>query len=281
MSMKGFWPAVSGSVAQAQRLDTIANNLANSDTNGFKRDDVTFRTVLSSAATRAMKEDIPHKPFTDKDFHRLDGTDIAYVAVDGTHTNHTQGRAKVTGGPLDVALEGKGFLEVLAPQGVRLTRQGSLRMNQEGTLVTTEGFPVLRPGQRQDANADGVAPQEDFAARIIKLNTAAGAKVSVTTEGRIYQGREEVGQMSVMEFVDSNLLQKEGSSLFRNDEPANISKDPMTTMVRQGVLETSNVNSVSEMTEMLKATRLFEANEKIIRNYGELEGRAVNELGKL
>ncbi|RZA08623.1 MAG: flagellar hook-basal body protein [Proteobacteria bacterium] len=279
---KGFWPAVSGSVAQNERLNIIANNLANADTNGFKRDQVTFHTVLSSATSAAMKEGIPHKAFTDKDFYKLDGRDQAYVEVEGNFTDHTQGKARVTGNPLDVSLEGKGFLEVLAPEGVRLSRQGTMRMNHEGTLVTNEGFPVLGPATKAGA-APGIEgePRSDLMARTIKLDPGASTKVSITTDGKIFQGGQEIGELSVVEVVDQNLLYKEGSSLFRNDDPANVSQDPRSTTVRQGIIETSNVNSISEMTEMLKATRLFEANEKIVKTYGDLESRAVNDLGKL
>lgn len=274
---KGLWPAISGSIAQSERLDVIANNIANSDTNGFKKDQVAFRSVMSSAVTAAMKEGIPTKPYTEKDFHKIDGSDTTYVAVDGTFTDFSQGRAKVTGAPLDVALEGRGFLEVLSPQGVRYTRQGSLRMNQEGNLVTMEGFPVLSPGEQEAAGGQPVA-REELLARAIRLNPAGA--VTITTDGRIFQGNQQVSQLSVREFVDPKLLSKEGSSLFRNETPANISQEG-TTMVRQGMLETSNVNAIAEMTELLKATRLFEANEKVVRSYGDLEARVVNDLGKL
>jgi flagellar basal-body rod protein FlgG len=277
---KGLWPAISGSIAQSERLDTIANNLANADTNGFKKDQVEFRSVMSSAVSAAMKEGVPVKPYTEKDFHRLDGADKAYVAVDGSYTDFSQGRAKVTASPLDVALEGKGFLEVLSPQGVRYTRQGSLRMNQDGALVTMDGFPVLSPGGQEAEGGKPVA-REELLARAITLNPSAGSKVTITSDGRIYQGKQQVSQLSVVEFVDNNLLSKEGSSLFKNETPANVSTSPVTTRVEQGMLETSNVNAVAEMTDMLKATRLFEANEKVVRTYGDLEGRVVNDLGKL
>jgi flagellar basal-body rod protein FlgF len=274
---KGLWPAISGSIAQSERLDVIANNIANSDTNGFKKDQVAFRSVMSSAVTAAMKEGIPTKPYTEKDFHKLDGSDTAYVALDGTFTDFSQGRAKVTGSPLDVALEGRGFLEVLSPQGVRYTRQGSLRMNQEGGLVTMEGFPVLSPGGQEAEGGQPVA-REELLARAIRLNPAGA--VTITTDGKIFQGNQQIAELSVREFVDPKLLSKEGSALFKNETPANISAES-TTMVRQGMLETSNVNAIAEMTELLKASRLFEANEKIVRTYGDLEARAVNDLGKL
>ncbi len=273
---KGLWPAVSGSIAQSERLDIAANNLANSDTTGFKRDQVVFQEVMSSAVSAAQKEEIPHKLYTEKDFHRLDGKDKSFVIVDGSYTDYSQGRAKVTGAPLDVALEGKGFLEVLAPQGSRFTRQGSLKLSTDGTLVTTDGYPVLAKG-----DAAATATRAELAARAIHLDPQKAGAVSITTDGKIYQGKDLVGEFSIQEFVDARMLSKEGNSLFNNKVPANIVQDGTRTTVHQGMLETSNVNAVSEMTELLKATRLFEANEKLVKNYGDLEARAVNDIGKL
>lgn len=280
---KGLWPALSGSIAQSERLDAVANNLANADTLGFKRDQVAFKSVMASATAAAHKEEIPRKAYTEKDFHRLDGTQTAYAVVEGTYTDFAQGRAKVTGNPLDVALEGKGFLEVLGPQGVRYTRHGSLKLSPEGMLVTTEGFPVLSPGGGQEAGGEPV-PREELMGRAIRIDVTrpgGAGKLSITKAGEIFQGNALVGQLAVTEFVDPRLLQKEGSSLFRNDMPANISGDTNGTRVEQGMLETSNVNAVAEMVELLKATRLFEANEKVVRAYGDMESRAVNEIGKL
>lgn len=279
---KGLWPALSGSIAQSERLDTVANNLANADTHGFKRDQVAFKAVMASATSAAQKEEIPRKAYTEKDFHKLDGAQSAYAVVEGTYTDFSQGRAKLTGNPLDVALEGKGFLEVLGPQGVRYTRHGSLKLSSEGMLVTTEGFPVLSPGAGQDANGAPV-PREDLMARAIRFDMSkpGGGRLTITTDGKIFQDKTELSRLSINEFVDPKLLHKEGSSLFRNDVTANLSQDASGTQVRQGMIETSNVNTVSEMVELLKASRLFEANEKIIRTYGDMESRAVNDLGKL
>ncbi len=279
---KGLWPAVSGSVAQSEKLDIIANNLANVNTTGFKKDQAAFQAVLSSAVSAAQKEEAPHKLYTDKDFYRLDGRDKAYVAVDGTHTNFSQGGVKVTNGPLDLALEGNGFLEVLGPQGARYTRQGNLKLTADGTLVTQEGYPVLSQGGNA-APAPGQPPitRADLLARSIRINPNGPAELTINNNGQIYQGRQLVSALSVVEFVDPKLLVKEGTSLFNNTVAANVSLDAPTTNVRQGMLENSNVNAVQEMTEMLKATRLFESNEKAVRTYSDLEGRAVNDIGRL
>lgn len=286
---KGIWPAVSGSLAQSQRLDTIANNLANSDTTGFKRDQVSFRAVLSDAQAASDKEDIPRRLYKDKDFHRLDGQDHAFVAVDGTHTDFSQGHNKITNNPLDVALEGRGFLEILTPNGVRYTRQGNLKLTGEGALVTNEGFPVLSAGggptPLDPTNPNGPQKQEtmlEAKGRAISFDPSKPmGQLTITNKGQIFSGKEQIGELGIIEFVDPKLLIREGQALYRNDMTANRLGESTQTQVRQGMLEASNVNAVSEMTEMLKATRLFEANQKLVKNYGELESKAVNEIGRL
>ena len=151
---KGFGPAISGSIAQSERLDTIANNIANSDTNGFKRDQVAFRSVMSSAITAAQKEDIPRKAYTEKDFHRLDGADTAYVITDGTFTDFSPGRIKVTGNPLDVALEGKGKLPF-----TKTKDESQARMAFSVTLAVMPDYLYDGVGLKLDGVKDGKPAQ--------------------------------------------------------------------------------------------------------------------------
>lgn len=300
---KGIWPAVSGSLAQAQRLDVVANNLANVNTVGFKRDAAAFRQVLTDAQSASAREDVPRQPPTDKELHRLDGRDSAYVVLDGVFTDHGQGMIKSTNNPTDLAIEGKGFFEVLTPEGVRFTRNGSFLINPDGLLVTMEGYPVLsrggdaaappatQPGEpvanASTSSAPGApAPQptrEELLARAISFDTTAtdAGKITVNGDGAIFRGREPVAELSVVEFINPKFLAKTGNALFRNEEPANLLRDPGGSTIRQGMLETANVNPVKELTEMLNATRMFEANQKVVKTYGELEARAVNEIGKL
>ena len=122
---------------------------------------------------------VSRKLLTEKDFHKLDGAQTAYVQTEGTFTDFSQGRAKLTGNPLDEALEGKGFLEVLGPQGVRYTRHGSFKLNPEGMLVTTEGLPVLSPGGGQEAPGGKPVSREELMARAIRIDTTkAGGRLT-------------------------------------------------------------------------------------------------------
>ena len=303
----GMWTSVAGASAQVQNVDTIANNLANADTLGFKKDMPTFKEYLSVVEREHDAADIPRGPIKDKDMFPLDGRDQSFVVNDGTYTNFRQGGLRVTQSPLDVALDGPGFIEVSTPSGIRYTRQGSLKMAMDGRLVTTEGYPVLSSqpaglagnplaGMAQPPQGGGTTTQggvgagrnpasangPDVAARFINLRDK-GTNVTINGVGDIYAGDELIGKLNVVEFQDQNKLRKAGGGLFENRDTLNVvaSAYPQKTQVRQGMLETSNVNPIEEMTNLIKANRLFEHDLKAMRTYGELMQREANDLGKL
>jgi len=287
----GLWTSVSGAASQAANVDIISNNLANSDTLGFKKDAPSFKEYLSAKEREHGAEDIPRGPIKEKEFYPLDGRDQSFVVMDGTYTNFKQGSLRVTNAPLDVAMDGPGFIEVSTPTGVRYTRQGSLKLAMDGRLVTNDGFPVLssQPGgmaAQQNAvlaqqQAQGRAPANVAdAARFINLRDRGG-NFSITGAGEIYAGDQLIAKISVVEFQDNNKLRKIGGSLYENGDPANYSTNPPKTIVRQGVLETSNVNPIEEMTNLIKANRMFEADLKAMKTYGEMMGRESNDIGKL
>jgi flagellar basal-body rod protein FlgG len=194
-------------------------------------------------------------------------------------------------------MDGPGFLEISTPQGVRYTRHGSLKLAMDGRLVTTEGYPVLasqpgglaaqpvpnaQPGQGGPQTQGGVAvgrnPAAD-AARFINLRDR-GTNFSISDRGELYAGDELVAKLSVVEFGDNQKLRKAGGTLFENTDPVN-AVAPSRTQIRQGVIETSNVNPVEEMTKLIQANRLFEHDLKAMKTYGELLGREANDIGKL
>jgi flagellar basal-body rod protein FlgG len=296
----GIWTSVSGAASQAANVDIISNNLANTDTLAFKKDAPTFKEYLSVKEREHGAQDIPRGPIKDKEFYPLDGRDQSFVIMDGTHTNFKQGNLRVTNSPLDVAMDGPGFIEVSTPNGVRYTRQGSLKLAMDGRLVTNDGYPVLssQPGglaaqaalmaqqqQQQQQNGDtqnaNRSPANTVdAARFINMRDRGG-NFSITNSGEIYSGDQLIAKLSVVEFQDQNKLRKIGGSLYENQDPANYSTNPPKTIVRQGVLETSNVNPIEEMTNLIKANRMFEADLKAMKTYGEMMGRESNDIGKL
>ena len=287
----GLWSAVSGAAAQAHAVDTVANNLANSDTLAFKKDQPAFKEYLSTIEREKESGDVPRGPIKDKDLYPLEGRDQSFVVVQGTHTDFRQGNLRVTSSPMDLALDGKGFLEVSTPSGTRYTRHGSLKMATDGRLVTAEGYPVLAAqpgGLAQVANiqpasqrgAEQVTAQDPaVAARFINLRDRG--TISVSESGEVYAGDQLVAKLSIAEFQTQNGLRKVGNHLFENRDPANRLTDSKNTIVRQGVLETSNVNPIEEMTNLIKANRMFELDLKAMKTYGDLMGREANDIGKL
>jgi flagellar basal-body rod protein FlgF len=304
-----MWTAASGASAQSQAVDMVANNLANSDTLGFKKDAPTFKEYMATVERNNHDVvDIPRGAIKDKELYPLDGRDQSFVIVDGTYTNFKQGPLKVTQAPLDVALDGPGFLEVSTPNGIRYTRQGSLKVAQDGRLVTSEGYPVLtaspgglaaaqlasaQQGQGGLATQGGVAagrtPAEIAAdqanlaagapARFISLKDR-GTHLSINDQGELYAGEDLVGKLSVVEFQRPELLRKSGNGFYDNGDPANIATT-QKTLLHQGMLEGSNVNPVEEMTSLIKANRLFEQDLKAMKTFGEMLGREANDIGKL
>jgi flagellar basal-body rod protein FlgF len=274
-----MWTAAAGATAQSQNLDAIANNLANSDSVGFKKEVPTFKEYLSVVERQQAPMDIPRGPIKDKDFYPLDGRDQSLVIMDGTHTIHEQGNMRVTNGQFDVAIDGPGFLEISTPAGLRYTRQGSMKINPDGRLVTTEGHPILSAAPGGLAGTLNPQTPNDVASRYISLRDK-GTRFTINNQGEIYAGEDLVGKLSLAEFKDMRKLKKNGGQVFENVDPTN--REPaLQTIVRQGLLETSNVNPIEEMTNMIKANRLFEQDLKALKTYGDLMGREVNDIGKL
>lgn len=304
-SPSGLWTAVSGGMAQSQNLDIIANNLANVNTTGFKKDVPTFKEFLTAVERPPSPAiDIPRTAFKDSDFYHFDGREHAMVNLDKVHTDHTQGNLKGTNAPFDMAIDGPGFFAVKTPAGVMFTRAGDFKLNAEGQLVTTDGHQLLALGNEQ-----GGAPQQQPAdgrnpAALNPFSEAAqqpatpgapaalnpvslrdlmgtGQKVHISPEGQIFAGDQLVATLAVAEFADQRLLQKISSTLYANPNAANVPKVANLSRIRQGFLESSNVNPVSELVEMLKANRMYESNMRAIKAYNDMAGKEANEVGKL
>lgn len=265
MSNKGIFTALSGAMAQSQRLDTIANNIANSNTTSFKKDQQVFKEYLTAAEKPPEVIQAPRVPASIESFYDMQGGDRGYVDSAGTYTSFEQGTIKPTGSPLDFAIQGDGFFEVLTPSGPQLTRNGIFRLNQSGQLVTKEGFPVLREGLGQPAGG-----------RVINLQSP---NLTVSQTGEIYEGGQPIGRLSLVTVDNKDALEKVGNSLYRvkpNYNQALVAANEAE--VQQGFLEGSNVNIVQEMTDMISATRAFESTQKAIQAFDQMNQKLVTDV---
>lgn len=262
--MKELWVPLSAAIARQNQVDTIANNIANVNTPGFKKDRLAFKEYLQVQEKGLSDIDLPNKTWSPEDFYRTHGNENAQVKIDGTFTDFDQGSLTPTNGPLDLGIQGKGFFEIRTPQGLRYTRRGNFSISNEGKLTTDQGFPVLRKLNSPDENVLDI--------------TIPNAKISINEKGEIYAGNDLVGQISVVEFNDIHALQKENHSLFINPEEENIKREDINTRVAQGFLEQSNVNVIHEMSNLIKASRNFDSVQRVIKTYDSMAQKSNNSI---
>ena len=307
----GLVSSLSGALAQQHRVDKIANNLANADTPGFKGDDLTFEEALQSKNAPDSRSDVPERPATESELASAVGKEQRVVLYGDEWTDLRSGAYKQTDNPLDVAIEGNGFLEVLTPNGIRLTRAGNLTVDSQGKLTNRDGFLVLGPGQA-GKNLNDYSPTEAAQRGI----TLGNGKLEIDLEGNITSlnggNRQVVGRLSLVQVQNPKALKKEGGNLFLASreafaEPAPtvlrapagqeaafkadpaafqpaIKPNPLgpTTVapkLHQGMVEGSNVNPVQEMTKLIEAQRMFDQNTKLMQDSGDMTSRLA-EIGK-
>src|SRR6202795_1089816 len=212
-----------------RQMDVVANNVANVNTNGFKADKSLFQEYLKTGA----HED----NFVGRD------RSISYVLDNGTFKDLSAGPTEQTKNPLDVAIDGGGFLVVQTPGGERYTRDGGLSINNQGQLVTASGQPVLGnsgPLVFQPTDHDiSIAPDGN-----------------VTVQEGINRIDSVRGKLRLVSFADAQRLLKEGSNLYSAGTGAAAQPDA-ASRVKQGFIEKSNVNSVTEMSLMIEVTRTY------------------------
>lgn len=262
MSSKGIYSALSGAMAQSQRLDTISNNIANSNTTAFKKDRQVFREYLTANEKPPEVIQVPKIPATTESFYDNQGGDRSYVDPTGTYTDLSQGALNNSGDPMDIALEGKGFLQVNTPAGMRLTRSGNLKIDSEGRVVTRDGFPLMAEG--------GGA-----------IKVSGSRNLTFSQSGEVFDGDQLAGRLSIVDVSNTDALQKQGSALYTLKPNYNVQMTPAGEVkVHQGFSELSNVNVVEEMTDMILATRAFETNQKAIKAFDQMDEKLVNEVPK-
>lgn len=268
MSTKGVYTALSGAMAQSLKLDTIANNLANVNTPAFKRDQQLFQEYLTANEKPPEVIQVPKDVASIESFYNLQGGDKSYVDARGTFTDYSQGGMKSTGNPLDVAIDGKGFYEVATPTGVKLTRAGNFTLDGNGQLVTKEGFPVLKASE----------PGADPSTRTIRVE--GNSPLSISDQGDVMEGANNLGRLSVIDVKNPDCLQKVGSSMytFKQNMAPQLTSVAMPSL-KQGFLETSNVNIVREMTDMIATQRIFESTQKAMGAYDQMAEK-MNSIGK-
>ena len=255
--IRSLWIARTGLDAQQTSLDVIANNLANVSTNGFKRaravfEDLLYQTIRQPGAQSSQSTQIPS------------GLQLGTGAQPiSTARIHTQGSLQQTGNDLDVAINGAGFIQVLLPDGTTAyTRDGSFQKDNQGQLVTSNGYPVQ--------------PNITIPADALTVTISSDGVVSVTQPGS--SAVTQVGTMQVATFINVGGLQSIGENLFLETASSG-APTPSTPgsngsgYLNQRYVETSNVNVAEELVSMIQTQRAYELNSKVVSTSDQMLAR--------
>ena len=281
--IRGLYIGASGMTAQMHKMDALANNLANVDVTGYKRD-TSVSKAFPEMLIRRLNDDGQYKfPFGSMDTSPIVGKIGAGVELNEVYTVFSQGALKETGNPFDLALDGEGFFAVETPTGERYTRNGSFLINTEGTLVTTEGYPVLGENGRINLKENNFVI--DKQGKIYRNDVFADdpERLVSMTENE-WEELALVDNLRIVDFERTRYLKKQGGSLWnsnRESGDAFAKETGGSTKIIQGFLEGSNVNSVTEMVRMIEVNRAYEANQKVIQTQDNLTGRLINDAVKV
>jgi flagellar basal-body rod protein FlgG len=243
-----LWIAKTGLDAQNTRMGVISNNLANVNTTGFKRDrasfeDLLYQTVRQPGASSSQNSTLPSGLML--------GTGTRIVA---TQKEFAQGNIEQTNNSLDVAIQGRGFFQVLMPDGtLAYSRDGSFELDQNGQIVTSEGYQV-QPTVTVPANTQS-------------LTIGSDGTVSALVAGN--SAPTQIGSIQLADFVNPTGLQPIGQNLYKETVSSGTPQTGLGTTV-QGSLESSNVNVVQELVDMIETQRSYEMNSKAISTVDQM-----------
>lgn len=252
--IRSLWISKTGLDAQQTQLDVISNNLANVNTSGFKRsravfEDLLYQTLRQPGANSSQQTNLP----TGLQL----GTGVRPVA---TERIFSQGNLQQTSNSLDVAINGQGFLQVQMPDGsTAYTRDGSLHLDSQGQMVTSSGYPIL-PAITIPSTAQAITIGND-------------GTVSVAQQGQA--NATQVGSLQLANFINPAGLEAHGENLFLETQA---SGNPTTSTpgnngvgtLSQGYVETSNVNVVEELVNMIQTQRAYEINSKAVQTSDQM-----------
>ena len=273
----GYYDVAGGMVTQFNRLDMISQNLANVRTGGYKQKNAIFGDYLRLAQER--RDDLPLPNQTREAARFVNRTVNRVPRMVEEYTDFSMGPMKRTDNPLDLALSQKNlFFAVETPSGIRLTRNGAFNLNEKGELVTKEGYKVLSSSYFK--NGQGVTIPETA----LKVTVDRDGKVEIL-EQTAMDAPQQSDELMIVSVDNPQDLKAEGDNLFvmpGKDLAKEMRPVQSSGAVRQFTLEMSNVNPVSQMTELIETNRLVEMYQKVMRaQMDDMNQDAINKLASL
>ena len=281
--IRGWYTGASGMRAQQFKLDAVANNLANVNVDGYKRDMASFKAFPELLLRRMDDDGVYRHPFGSADMAPIIGKLGTGVELNELFTSFEQGALKETQSDFDIALDGKGFFTVSTPWGERYTRNGSFHLGKEGFLETKEGYPVL--GENGPIRVKANNFQVDKEGRVwINAEYADDPDIMVSKQDNTWGQTVLLDSLKLVEFDLDRYLEKQGSSFYRSTDfsgEARIMEEGSRPRVIQGFTEAANVDPVQEMVQMIEVNRAYEANQKTIQTEDSMLGILINQVSKI
>jgi flagellar basal-body rod protein FlgF len=234
--------SLSYQLAAFRSMDAIANNLANVSTPGFKREDIKFEELLQHV-----------QPAEDQSAPQT----LSFVRDAGVNRDLSDGRLENTGAPFDIAINGKGFFAVQTAAGERYTRNGHFTLNADGIIVTEQGDPLLGDGGPITVTADD-------------------GDVSVGPDGTVSGKQGQMAKIRIVDFANERAMTKNGASLYSTTQTA---VPAANATLKQGMIESSNVQPVVEISRMIEMMRCYEAVSSLSKSTDDLKRQAIEKLG--
>lgn len=234
-----LYVSLSAQIALERRLNTVANNVANMSTAGFRAEEVRFETVLS----------------------KLGNHEVAFATTGDTYISRRPGAVTYTGNKLDVAVDGDAWFGVDTPAGIAYTRDGRMQITEAGDLQSVEGHPIV--------DAGGAPITVD----------PRGGEVTIGHDGSIVQGDRQMGVLGLFLLPEDSQLTRYGDASILSDKEGNPVEDRVANGVKQGFLEGANVNPVMEMTKLIMISRTFDSAAAAVQQSETTQQQAIRELG--
>ncbi|WP_218355178.1 flagellar basal-body rod protein FlgG [Alteromonas lipotrueiana] len=258
-----LWISKTGLDAAQTDVAVVSNNLANASTVGFKKDRAVFEDLLYQNINQPGGR-------SSADTERPSGLMLgAGSKVVATQKAHTQGNLLTTENSLDMSIQGKGYFEILQPDGsIAYTRNGQFALNDQGQIVTSGAGYLLQPEITVPEDAQQISISQD-------------GEVSVTTRGQAEN--QVLGQINISDFINPTGLQPTGQNLFVETASSGAPIQGIPGLqglgsLSQGTLETSNVNVTEELVNLIESQRLYEMNSKVISSVDQMLGQVIQQL---
>jgi len=253
--LRGLYIAGSGMTERAANLDVVANNIANMQTDTFKRDRVAYSEFKEMFLNRIQNGEKTEP---------VGKLALGSLLDTNKFTDFTQGPLASTGDDHDLAITGDGFIKVAMPDGsMRYTRDAHWNLTSDGKLVDGRGFAIL-----------------DSKGGKIVLGTKGN--IAISEDGTIYQDGKSTGKIGIFEIDDRSLLVKESSSIYRLDGDSSfLERDAENSSLQQGYVEKPNFSPLSVVTDMIRILREYESSQKVVQIYDDTINQAITKLGKV